>query len=374
MTDRLDVTFVAGISESARTPEGRLRLFPGGSLVVGLEQRGIRTTTLAVMTRYIPTSRWRTRGYVGSRGIPLSPRFLLDLVRSRSRFFICREYGVETLVTLVVARLRGRKALVFQEHVGRAQGPLSGVDMRYRRMVGRLAAGFIANTPAAAEEIVNVLRVPTERVFQVMTLVPPRREELRRVPLELGEPRARPLFLFVGELVVRKNAEGLLRAARILLDEGRLFEVWIAGEGSDGDRLRQLTLDLGLDKSVRFVGPIGYPSIGHAYEACDVFVMPSHADVISVAVLEALRFGKPVICSAGVGALGVVAHDGVNAFTFDPTQPSELAERMRRFIAAPELAAEMGARSDEIMAQHTPEAAAEALVGVLCAIAPVNAG
>jgi glycosyltransferase involved in cell wall biosynthesis len=359
------VTFVAGISESARTPEGRLRAFPGDGLTRALNVLGVPTSALVIMTKYVETSEWDTRGYGGSRGIPLSPRFLVDLVRSPTSFFVCREYGVETLLTVIVAKLRRRRALVFQEHAGRAGAPLSRLDLRYRRLIGWFASGFIANTPAAAEEIAGALGVPRARVFPIMMLVPPEQADLRRQPIPIPTPDTRPVFLFVGQLVLRKNVEALLTAAAHLRQEGLSFEVWVGGDGPDEARLRSMASELDVGSTVRFLGPIPHPSVGFLYESCDVFVMPSYADLLSVAVLEAVRFGKPIICSVEVGALGVVAHENLNAFAFDPAEPTQLADRMRSFIVDPGLATEMGSHSTAVMAGHTPDAAARALVAAL---------
>ena len=357
-----EVTFVAGISEAARTPDGRLRTFPGPALTDALNDLGIQTKLLVVMTKYVETSDWDVRGYGGSRGVPLSPRFLADLIRDDSPFLVCREYGVETLLATLVARLSRRRAVVFQEHAGRAGAPLSRLDLRYRRLVGRLAHGFIANTPAAADEIVNKLGVARERVFEIMMLVPPHQEDLRKEPIEVPAPEARPVFLFVGELVLRKNVETLLAAAHQLRSEGHSFEVWVGGTGPEESRLRTMVAELELDSVVRFLGPIPHPSVGFLYEACDVFVMPSYADVLSVALLEATRFGKAIICSAGVGAFGVVAQENVNALGFDPTDPSDLARCMKRFILESHLATQMGKRSGAIIAKRTPTSAAQDVV------------
>jgi glycosyltransferase involved in cell wall biosynthesis len=335
------------------------------SFIHALRRNGLPTTVLTPTTKMIGTYPRRTKGYAGARGVPVSFWFLIDLVRSHARVVISDEYGIVTLLTLLVARILGRPALVFQEHVARNAVPLSAVDICYRRLIGRLASGFLANTTAARDEIVRVLRVDRAKVFQVMTLVPPDRHELCRVPLTIDPPSTRPLFLFMGQLIVRKNVEAILRASRFLKAQGLAFEVWIGGKGIDEVRLREIASHLRLDDVVRFIGPVPYASIGFVYEACDVFVMPSNADYRSVAVLEAMRFGKPVIDSAQDGNAHDCARDGFNALIFDPGDVRRLAECMRQFIDDPELASIMGARSEKIMDEHTPDSAALALIDVL---------
>jgi glycosyltransferase involved in cell wall biosynthesis len=341
-----------------------------GSFISALNRKGLPTLLLQPTTKLL----WLSRKTAGSRtrGFLVSPAFLLELVRARTRFVLCREYGVETFLALIVAKIVRRRALVFQEHVGRAGLPMSRTDILYRHLIGRLADGFVANTRAAKAEMVELLGVSPERIFQVMLAVPPDRQEMCQESTTIEPPRYRPLFLYLGRLIVLKNVETLLRAARLLREEGLEFEVWIGGQGPDGERLKDLTGQLELDDVVRFIGLVPYASVGHVYEACDVFVMPSKRDYRSVAVLEAMRFGKPVIDSALDGNAHDSTRDRFNALIFDPGEPPQLADCMREFIVRPGLAGEMGARSKAMMEKHTPDSAALALISVLKRVQPAD--
>jgi glycosyltransferase involved in cell wall biosynthesis len=336
--------------------------------IEALERNGLPTRLIKSRTKLVAFP-LRTAGQGGTRGI-VSPRFLVDLVRSRTPFVICSEYGFETFLTLLVTRLLGRRTLIFQEHVGRGGVPLSPFDTRYRRLIGRLANGFVANTAAARDEIVRLLCVDPAKVFHVNHVVPPDRHQLCREPLSIEPPRYRPLFLYAGRLIRLKNVETVLRAARLLREEGREFEVWICGEGPDRTRLTEMTGQLGLDDVVRFIGAVAYWSIGHLYETCDVFIMPSNRDYRSVAVLEAMRFGKPVIDSALDGNAHDSARDRINALIFDPQKPWRLADCMREFVVSPGLAREMGARSEVMMEEYTPNSAALGLITALRRMQP----
>jgi glycosyltransferase involved in cell wall biosynthesis len=77
-------------------------------------------------------------------------------------------------------------------------------------------------------------------------------------------------------------------------------------------------------------------------------------------VLEAMALGRAILCSQWAGASELVG-DGENGYRFDPKQPEKLADLMKRFIENPELAGEMGARSQQIMDRYSPDTAAEFL-------------
>jgi len=193
-------------------------------------------------------------------------------------------------------------------------------------------------------------------VRQIPLMSPPSREALCQLPLTVDEPPARPLFLFVGRLEPAKNPEALLDAARLLGARGRTFSVWMVGDGPDRPRLEATCRRFGLDV-VRFLGPVPYTAIGWLYQACDALVMPTFSDYRSVAVLEAMRFGKPVIDSRLDGNAGETVRHGINGFVFDPHDAEELAGHMAALTDDPQLRERMGRVSERMLEGQTLVAA-----------------
>jgi glycosyltransferase involved in cell wall biosynthesis len=75
-------------------------------------------------------------------------------------------------------------------------------------------------------------------------------------------------------------------------------------------------------------------------------------------VLEAMAFGKPILCSQWAGASELVI-PGENGNVFDPYYPDQLADLMRQFIKHPDLINQMGKGSEKTMMSHTPQDAAQ---------------
>ena len=117
---------------------------------------------------------------------------------------------------------------------------------------------------------------------------------------------------------------------------------------------------LGLESIVHLTGQMRYEDLGALFLASDVFVLPTLEDVWGMVVLEAMACGKPILCSQYAGAKELVEH-GVNGYVFDPRSPGELADCMARFVQRPELIAEFGQKSKEIIAPYTPACAAKVL-------------
>jgi glycosyltransferase involved in cell wall biosynthesis len=303
----------------------------------------------------------RTVGVYWKTVMFTSPRLLLELVRWRPDVLIGVEYSVATLWTILAGRLLRRRVLIYQEHRSRHDLGLPRWRRIYRRLLVRLAHGVIANTTAAEEEILQILRVGAGRVHRLTLMLPPPREALCRRPLALDEPPVRPLFLFVGMLIPGKNAEVMVEAADRLRSQGVRCSIWIAGDGPERPRLEESVARLGLQQTIRLLGPVPYESMGFLYRKCDVLVMPTWSDYRSVAVLEAMRFGRAVIDSRLDGNAGDAVHDGVNGFVFEPDDAVGLADLMARFARDPDLSREMGRASKRLLGEQTLAAAAREL-------------
>jgi glycosyltransferase involved in cell wall biosynthesis len=328
-----------------------------------LGELAVRTEIIAAGATFVNLSRKPARAgfMLPSAGLPVA------LLRSRASDFLCVEYTLATFLSVVIARLKRKRAIVFQEHQGRGGRhlPLRAWERGYRRLVGSFASAFVANTDAAYRELTLVLGIDPRKVFRVAILIPPERAALSRAPGIVPTPFRRPVFLFVGRLVRRKNVGSLLSAAAELVARGHGFELWVIGDGPDSRALEREASHLTATGFVRFLGAWSNAALGLAYDAADIFVMPSLWDYRSVAVLEALRFGVPVIDSAYDGNAGDTVRHEVTGVIFDPYEPGALAAAMERAVCEPARFREMGRRAAAQMEEQTPRGAAVALRGVL---------
>jgi len=75
--------------------------------------------------------------------------------------------------------------------------------------------------------------------------------------------------------------------------------------------------------------------------ATDVFVLPSYAEALPMAMLEAMAQALPVICTR-VGAIDEAVTDGVEGFLIGPGDVDALAQRMATLAGDPQLRRRMG--------------------------------
>ncbi len=141
-----------------------------------------------------------------------------------------------------------------------------------------------------------------------------------------------PIALFLGRLDYDKRVDVLLRAVASLTEHSNL-RVELVGDGGERDRLKKLAISLGISNRVSFLGHVTDEELPGIYERATVFVMPSIAELQSIATMEAMASGRPII-GADAMALPHLVHDGDNGYLFPPNDSEALADRLRRILTA----------------------------------------
>lgn len=108
----------------------------------------------------------------------------------------------------------------------------------------------------------------------------------------------------VARLVPYKNHKLLISAFSELLRQHPNVRLLLIGEGPLRSELEAMSSELGLSERVVF---LGYRSdVADILAASDIFVMPSVAEGLPVAALEAMAVGLPIVASTGHGIRQVV--------------------------------------------------------------------
>ena len=175
----------------------------------------------------------------------------------------------------------------------------------FRRWIGHvvvnsdeLRGSVLASLPGLAPERVTVIY---NGVDAPLAALPP--GGLRR---QLGIPEKAPVVGAVARLVGQKRLDLLLRAVA-RLDAVRCV---LAGDGPERDALTRLAGQLGISDRVHFVGH--REAVGDVLSALDLFVITSHVEGMSNAMIEALAADVPVVSTpvSGAAAALVPLDDG----------------------------------------------------------------
>jgi glycosyltransferase involved in cell wall biosynthesis len=169
---------------------------------------------------------------------------------------------------------------------------------------------------------------------------------------------APPILLYVGRLDPEKGVETLLRALPTVLSR-HTVSLLLCGQGVQESTLRRLAKALGIAARVRFMGVVGDDQLPALYRAATVFVMPSPHELQSIATLEAMASGLPVIAAHAL-ALPELVEDGRNGLLFPPGEALALAHRVISLLADSTRAAHMGRKSREVAEGHDIESSLQA--------------
>lgn len=160
----------------------------------------------------------------------------------------------------------------------------------------------------------------------------------------------RSTLLFVGRVDGEKRIDLLLQALK-LIDRYDL-QLAVAGRGAAADALTKLARDLNLGDKVRFTGYIPDADLPGLLNSVDVFVMPSEAELLSIASLEALSCGKPIL-AANSQALPELVDNGFNGYLFNPGDARDAARVIQLIVSQKNRWPEMQAASLDKVRTHS---------------------
>ena len=282
---------------------------------------------------------------------------------------------VDVLAAVRLARgLRRVGADVCHLHTGRATW-LGGWAARWsgvpaittRRMDRKVRPGWRTRTTyerltravaAISPGVVHCLEaggVPSERIELIPSTVDPQRLVAQReravVRTELGAQSSEVVILSLGALVPRKGFDVLLDAFE-LIGSDVPWRLWIAGDGPEraGLQARARAFDTaGSSQRVRLLGRRS--DVGDLLAAADAFVLPSRAEGLGVAALEAMAVGLPVLATR-VGGLGDAVLDGQTGRLVEPGDAAGLASVLASWLRDPEERARLGRGGPERIAER----------------------
>ncbi len=224
--------------------------------------------------------------------------------------------------------------------VGTHHGYIEGSSTRLAWLHGRLTNSYLCGAMVAVSEQVRAYAVARERAKATKLVVIENGIEALRVEklsdasrdalrAEIGVPDGAVLLLTVGRLTVQKGHTVLLDAIAQLKTSGTQSAFAFAGDGPLRAELEQTTQHLGIADHVRFLGV--REDINELLLAADIFVQPSLWEGLSLALLEALLAGLPVLATGVEGVVDVV-EDGRSALLVPPTDATALASAIERLL------------------------------------------
>lgn len=249
-------------------------------------------------------------------------------------------------VVCTLARLAGRPYLLHVHGAEFHQFYEEESSPAIQRIIRKLLADAALVIALSEEWRTRLMRIcPRARIEVLANAVAlPQLENPRRL-----EER-RPTLLFLGEVSRRKGIYDLIRAlARVA---GRLpgLQLLCGGAGAV-EEIRDLARELGVADRVVCTGWLDGERKRTALASATVFALPSYAEGMPMALLEAMSWGLPVITTP-VGGIPQVIADEANGLLVPSGDIDALAAAIIRLMATPQLRARLGAAARATIEQR----------------------
>ena len=268
-------------------------------------------------------------------------------------------------VALALRRTTGLRYIV------RVSGPdIPGFEERYTRLYPILKP-LVRAVWHGAETVVAKCEGEADMIRAVdgkarISLVP-NGVDLSAFPPGEPIPDDGPLrLLCVARLIERKGQRHLIEAVSALVAEGIEVTLDLVGTGDARPGYEAQVREIGLDGRVNFLGYVPREEIAQHYAGAHVFVLPSYNEGMSVATLEAMAAGLPVVVTR-TGGTAELVEEGVNGFAFDWGDVETLGKHLHLLAADRSLARRMADSSLDRAAGFTWEEVSERYLGLFSA-------
>jgi glycosyltransferase involved in cell wall biosynthesis len=151
-----------------------------------------------------------------------------------------------------------------------------------------------------------------------------------------------PTVLFIGSLTARKGLPYLVEAAKKVVKQKSNVKFLLVGSGPLRKQIEASVASAGLSSNFVFHGNIPQSQLASAYNAADVFVLPSLQEGQGIVLLEAQACGKPVV-AFGVGGAKEAVKNGESGFLLELGDIEGLADRLLKLLGDDVLRQKMGA-------------------------------
>lgn len=223
----------------------------------------------------------------------------------------------------------------------------------------RLATAVIADSHNTAADVRDLLGVPGEKIHVVHLGAP----DVAPAAATERPPHPSPYYLYVGNITVRKNVDGLVRAFDLCKQRFHIPHDLIVVGNLDwkGREILDGAARCASAASIAYRGYVSNEELSTLYRNAAAFVYLSHYEGFGLPVLEAMAHGCPVV-AARTSSLPEVA--GEAALLVDPDNVEEIASAMERCASSPELRSDLVRRGYERASRFTWEKTAEETLNV----------
>jgi glycosyltransferase involved in cell wall biosynthesis len=257
---------------------------------------------------------------------------------SRSPFDLVHVHGVRPLN----ATRELPVPTVFTNHSSGFLARLRASPKRQKRTTALLQ--HISSLIAPSDELVEAARTLGYHgpAAMIPNGVDPKRFSPGTSPIraQLGIGADETVILLARRLVEKNGVTWFARALGPLRSQA--FKVVVAGEGVERRGMEAILTENGMLDRTIFLGSVANTKMPDLYRAADLSVLPSLAEATSIAGLEAMATGLPLV-GTDVGGIPTIIEDKATGLIVPPRDPDAMAKALGQLIADADVRRRMGA-------------------------------
>lgn len=293
----------------------------------------------------------------------LPSRFLFWLLGFFVAFYLCLVKKVDTIITqspliegFIASILKKifKKELIIEVHGDWELAPFLSKKrkfMSFQKKFTPILARFSFQNADKIRVISNYLREKVQKIApQKSYFVFPTFTDINLF-LEEKDIKYNNFILFVGALEEVKGVEYLIEAFAKINSEFPEFKLIIIGDGSQKDKLKILSSNLGLKNEVEFKGKLSLKETKNIMKDCYFLVLPSLSEGLGRVLMEAMALKKAVVGS-NVGGIPDLIKDNHNGFLTEPKNINDLSQKLETLLNDRNLTIKMGERGKEIVEKN----------------------
>lgn len=223
----------------------------------------------------------------------------------------------------------------------------SEIDLRdsFLSSVCRQANAIVCVSEYTRQAVLRHMKTTPEKIHNVHNCIQERLVEYDQAKVaahlvSLGINQ-NPYMFYPANFWPHKNHRMLLTAYGMFLSSNPDRKIDLAFTGAleaSEEELKCAVRQMGLVERVHFLGFLPQDQVAAVWQGCEFLIFPSLYEGFGIPLLEAMTFGKPVLCS-NITSLPEIAGDA--ALYFDPRKPGDIVRCLERIAEDPSLGADM---------------------------------
>lgn len=269
---------------------------------------------------------------------------LVSIIRNR-KIDIVDLHG-QTPLAKMACILSGVPVIVHTDHGPVVQSPLKRRErvIFANRLLSPFFDRFIAISRCMSDSLVVREKIPTNKISLVYNGVDV--DAIRQVVCDTESMKKAlnlspkiPVLGTVGRLAPEKQLPFLLEVLKILKKRGLPFVALIIGDGPERKAIEKHILNMGLDECVKILGQ--REDVYQLLDIINIFLVSSGGEAFSIAILEAMAKGKPIV-AYNVKGVNEAIISGETGLLASVNNKEELANNIQLLLQCPQFANRLG--------------------------------